>query len=429
METKLKRAIVLSGGGPAVGLSLGALQRLDEETDIQFDVWSTSCIGGWLAALYNQAPAGQGSQAADAFFRSIFQPDDVYARYPVAHAFTPNLGDMTQNLMSFVMSPDSYRDLVVPHKIIETMMKSAAFTSSPSSWTSDGINDLFFNHWMAAHPVSRFFTSMVYLSPLHGLSQLYHPDSALMRSIDFAALNAPGKPAIYHNAYNLTDQRIELFSNKSDGQYAPISLRSLCACSALPFIEDTVKIDGKTYCEGALVDAVGFGNLVTDHPDLEEIWISRILDVRQIHEPKNLTDALTNLIMLFAAKASENEVELFRLRLKEQGRDLRIIEIPVAVDIDLSWTHSNLDRGISAGYRAADETIATYRTERRQEAATDDPRPLLPIGTGGLGPYPAAPIHMPLPTPPALEYGAPHPSTYPLPSVVSDASGDVLETA
>ena len=373
----MKRAIVLSGGGPAVGLSLGALQRLDEDADIRFDVWSTSCIGSWLAVLYNQAPMGHGTEAATAFFRRVFQPDDVYARYPVAHIFAPNLGDMAQNLLAFTLNPESYRGLVVPHKVRESVSRMTEVLMSPSAWTAHGLNDLLFNHMLAAHPVSRFMTSMVFLSPIHGLSQLYYPDNEILRAIDFDALRAPGKPAIYHNAYNLTDQRIDLFCNKADGRYPPISAQSLCACSALPFLENTVEIDGKTYCEGAVVDAVSFADMLTDHPDIEEVWISRILDHRQIRKPKNLTEALSNLIMLFAAKMSEDDVELFKLRLMQHGRDLRVVEIPVAIDIDHSWTQSNLDHAMAAGYRAADQTIAAYRADRSREDAEVIEAPVL----------------------------------------------------
>ena len=34
--------------------------------------------------------------------------------------------------------------------------------------------------------------------------------------------------------------------------YKPITSGSLCACSALPYIEQTVEIEGDIYCEGAL---------------------------------------------------------------------------------------------------------------------------------------------------------------------------------
>ena len=46
-----------------------------------------------------------------------------------------------------------------------------------------------------------------------------------------------------------------------------IDASTLCACSALPFIEGTVEINGVTYCEGALVDTVNFDSLLEEHPD------------------------------------------------------------------------------------------------------------------------------------------------------------------
>ena len=362
----MKRAIALSGGGPAVGLSLGALQRLEKESDIRFDVWSTACIGGWVAALYNQAPPGQGSETAMNFFRSVFQPDEVYARYPVANVFTPNMDDIVQYMTSFLFNPKSYQHLIIPHKIMDMFSRVGQFMMSPGEWTPHGINDLVFNHVMPAHPLTRFLTSMIYLSPIHGLSRLY-------------------------DAYHLTDQRLELFCNKADGRLPIISAQSLCACSALPFLEDTVEIDGKTYCEGALVDTVGLSDLLTNHPDLDEVWISRILDTGQIHEPQNLTEALSNLIMLFAAKMSEDQVELFKMRLAEEGRRVRVVEIPVSVDIDHSWTHGNLERATVAGYEAAGRAIAEYRSRRAEEQVAPAARieipqsPMLPPVWHGHG--------------------------------------------
>src|SRR5204863_3260349 len=98
-------------------------------------------------------------------------------------------------------------------------------------------------------------------------------------------LNNDGKPYIFHNAFNFGTKEVDLFANKptSGGKrYNAISAASLCACSALPFIEQTVKVDGDVYCEGALVDTVNFRELLEDHDDLDEIWINRIVDARQI---------------------------------------------------------------------------------------------------------------------------------------------------
>ena len=49
----VKRAITLGGGGPAAGLHIGVLEALADR-NIEFDVWSLSCIGAWVGIVYNQ---------------------------------------------------------------------------------------------------------------------------------------------------------------------------------------------------------------------------------------------------------------------------------------------------------------------------------------------------------------------------------------
>ena len=95
--------------------------------------------------------------------------------------------------------------------------------------------------------------------------------------------------------------------NTKEEYKGPIDASTLCACSALPFIEGTVEIDRVTYCEGALVDTVNFESLLQEHQDLEEIWVSRIVDSKQIRKPENLHDALANLCQLFAATVGDDD--------------------------------------------------------------------------------------------------------------------------
>ena len=110
-------------------------------------------------------------------------------------------------------------------------------------------------------------------------------------------------------------------------RHKPITAASLCACSALPFVEQTVEVGGTVYCEGALVDTVNFKSLLEDHHSkadpLDEIWINRIVDAHQIHKPENLHDALANLCQLFAATVGEDDIKLFKHHVKEnnQSRD------------------------------------------------------------------------------------------------------------
>jgi predicted acylesterase/phospholipase RssA len=358
---QMKRAIALAGGGPAVGLSLGALKRLHEEPDIQFDVWSCACIGAWLGVYWNQATPGQEFAQSKKFFEGIFRPDPWYAGYPMATVFAPDFQKYITSVLEFVTNPASYQYLVVPDMIQQAAEDLFKFSMQPQQWSQGNLNSLIYNSILAPNPLVRFMTSAMYLSPLNGLARIWYPQSAFLDQINFAALAESGKPAIYHNAYNLTDQRLELFSNRQPELYLPITGQTLCACSALPYIEEPVEMNGKVYCEGATVDTVNFEDLLRNHPDLDEVWVSRILDRRQIHRPKNMLDALNNLVMLFAATTSEDDVKLFKFHIQETGANVRVVEIPVAANVDYNWTWSNLHRGIDDGYAAASATLLHYR--------------------------------------------------------------------
>jgi predicted acylesterase/phospholipase RssA len=355
----MKRAIALAGGGPAVGISIGSLKRLDKEKDITFDVWSTACIGAWLAVVYNQCDKGKEIEQTEAFFRKIFVEDAVYSKFPIATAFAPNMGEYLNRMLAFVTTPESYENLIVPQAIQESAENVWAFACDPTQWNMANFNNLMLNDILRANPFARFMTSMMWKGSPNGIAQVYYPDSALLNSIRFDRLYEKSKPVIHHNAYNITDQRLELFGNKD--QYSKITAQTLCACSALPFIETTVEMDGKTYCEGATIDTVNFEHLMTNFPDLDEVWVSRILDHKQIRKPENLYDALNNLIMLFAATTSEDDVKLFKYKIKEHGYKVKVVEIHVPAQINYDWSYSNLDHSIDLGYKATDTAIKKYR--------------------------------------------------------------------
>jgi len=359
----IKRAICLAGGGPAVGLSIGALERIQKEGDITFDVWSLACIGAWLGIAWNQAEPGQEVEFTRSFFRGIFRPDDVYDRFPIAGAFAPDFESCAVNALDFMLDSSNYRNLVIPEAIKQATEDLIGFMGTPSRWSQANFNDVILNDVLAVNPVSRFMTSLMYQNNTKGLSRIFYPDSAFLQQLDFAKLSQPRRPVIYHNAYNLTDQTLELFSNKDD-KYQSITAHSLCACSALPYIEEPVTMNGKVYCEGATIDTVNFEHLIANHPDLDEVWVSRILDRKQIRQPKNLYDALNNLVMLFASTTSEDDVKLFKYHLMEVGSKVKVVEIPVNHNINYDWSYSNLDRSIVDGRAAAAETIRRYREGR-----------------------------------------------------------------
>jgi predicted acylesterase/phospholipase RssA len=368
-DKKIKRAIALAGGGPAAGLHIGVLDCL-KKNGIEFDVWALSCIGAWVGLVYNQCDEGKEvEQTYDFFKNGVFREDVSYSRFPINTVFGPDWFGNTRALMQYLSDPDThFKNLWLPDQIAESFRQTMSFLSDHRKWTEGDFNQWMLNHVMAPNPFVRFLTSMMYLSNVTGLSRIYYPDSALLKSIKFEKLKE--RPQfIFHNAYNLTTDELDLFCNRDTQDwkgkgYKTISAATLCACSALPFIEGTVDIGGDTYCEGALVDTVNFKDLLKDH-DLDEIWISRIVDAHQIRAPENLTNALANLCQLFAATVGEDDVNLFKYHVKEDNKwHGTIIEIQVDSKINYDWSHANLKLGRDRGYEAADNACKKYVDER-----------------------------------------------------------------
>jgi predicted acylesterase/phospholipase RssA len=357
----MKRAITLGGGGPAAGLHMGALKRL-AEAGITFDVWALSCIGAWVGIVYHQFDGSPVEQAEKTrtFFHNVFRNDESHSRFPTNTVFGPALGPKLRAMTEFLVDPRSYQNLLLPREMMEAFNDTIALLLDRSRWNAGDFDHWMLNSVLAVNPFSRFFTSLLYLSNVNGLTKMYYPKGTFLEAIKFKNLYRDDKPFIYHNAWNLSRKRLELFSNKRHDRYNDINAQSLCACSALPFIEETVTIEGDTYCEGALVQTISFENLLEDHPDLDEIWVVRIVDTQQVRAPTCMTDAIGNLCMLFAGALGEDDVRLFKYHARELGWKGKIIEVRVSTDLGYEWSHSNLKHGIEDGYDAADEAITFH---------------------------------------------------------------------
>src|ERR1700738_4227399 len=389
-EPMVKRAITLGGGGPAAGLHIGVLEALaDAKILPEINVWSLSCIGAWVGIVYNQWGDNQDKvkETYQFFKNGVFRDDESYKRFPINTVFGPDWRSNIKALNDFVTDRDNYKDFLWdPYRMMDVFQDSMKmlFDQLPDRDQKKKFTKLDegdFNRWildqaMAPNPFIRYLTSMMYLSNVNGLSRINYPDSDFMKSINFAELTKNGKPHIFHNAWNLDERKLAFFSNrqmkKANKKYEykdRINARTLCACSALPFIEGTVEIDGVTYCEGALVDTVHFESLLEEHhnpPDhkLDEIWVTRIVDSKQIRKPENLHDALANLCQLFAATVGEDDVRLFKYHVKcDEPRKWTgtVVEIHVPAHINFKWNHSNLDHGRALGKAAAEEAIAAYK--------------------------------------------------------------------
>ncbi len=381
-----RRAITLGGGGPAAGLHIGVLDALAQH-DINFDVWSLSCIGAWVGIVYNQfdekISAGEKVEKTFDFFKNgVFRDDEGYKHFPINKVFGSDWRNNIDALNKFVADPKNYRDFQwQPYNWFDWAQQSWAIVADymprgekpPKQLTEGDFNRWILNQVMAPNPFIRYLTSMMYLSNVNGLSKINYPDSDFMKDIEFGKLYGPDKPFIFHNAWNLDDHELAFFANRpmpvttKPGHKIKrtfggrITAESLCACSALPFVEETVEINKVTYCEGALVDTVNFENL-TDL-DVDEIWVSRIVDSQQIRKPKNLHDALANLCQLFAATVGEDDVRLFKYHVKfdKPAWAGTVVEIHVPGNINFKWNHSNLKKGRMLGERAAQQAIKEYK--------------------------------------------------------------------
>ena len=411
----VKRAITLGGGGPAAGLHIGVLEALAAH-NIEFDVWALSCIGAWVGIVYNQFDNKIKNQdrveRTHQFFKNgVFRDDRTYERFPINRVFGPDWKSIQTALIQYVTDPKNYLEWN-PYRMMDLVQESMKLGSKSNNSTEGDINGWFFNQVMAPNPFVRYVTSMIYLSNLTGLSKIYYPDCQFLKEINFDELKRKGKPAIFHNAWNFHTKKLALFSNremkKESEKYkyeGPISAATLCACSALPYIEETVDIGPTTYCEGALVDTVSFDSLIEEHHNppndkLDEIWVCRIVDSAQVRKPKNLHDALANLCELFAASVGEDDVKLFKYHVQYDNRECDVahrgeeggssklwngtlVEIQVPGHINFKWNHSNLENGRKLGAAAATQAFEAY-DERK-----DDPHPESPLFINQKSEHPA----------------------------------------
>jgi predicted acylesterase/phospholipase RssA len=370
-----KRALTLAGGGPAVGIGLGVLEALEQFPAITFDVWSLSCVGAWLGCLYHVSPdRNKKVEFVKNLMAGFFRDDKAYDKFPCPTVFLPDIPEMIAAGMRFMIDPRSYTNLIVPSEIQRAYQDILDYYLRPSRWSYGDFMHLMLNSVLAPNPAARFLMSMMYKSELPGMNKLWFgPDYNLLKGFDMSLLEHDDVPVLYHNAFDVDRQKLQLFSNKDD-KYPKISAQTLCACSGLPYILSPVVINGTTYVEGATVDTVGFWDLLQNHPDLDEVWVCRILDTHQIHPHHNMVEALNNLVMLFASTTSEDDVKLFKFHLEKlnaerameaargnpNAKPIELIEFPVDFHTSYEWTHSNLWESTRSARASATKTIRDY---------------------------------------------------------------------
>ena len=230
----VKRAITLGGGGPAAGLHIGVLEAL-AAAGIKFDVWALSCIGAWVGIVYNQfGDEVENKKVEDKdrveltyqFFKNgVFRDDESYERFPINTVFGPDWRSNIKALNNFVTDRDNYKDFLWdPYRMMDVFQDSMELLFNRlkdddqkkkfKKLDEGDINRWILNQAMATNPFVRYFTSMMYLSNVNGLSKINYPNSEFMKGINFEELKKDRKPPIFHNAWNLDEQKLALFSNR-----------------------------------------------------------------------------------------------------------------------------------------------------------------------------------------------------------------------
>jgi len=235
------------------------------------------------------------------------------------------------------------------------------FYLTPSRWNRGDFSYMLLNSILAPNPAARLVMTMLYKTPVPGLNTLWFgEDYSLLKQFDLDKLKSPALPHIYINSYNLETHRSDIYTNHPDGRpikAGPITMPALCASSALPYILSPVEVDGQTHIEGALVDSFCFEAVHECHDDINEIWVSRIVDHAQVREPTNLLEALNNLIMLYAGTTSRNDIELFAHHInheelmdchasRRKADPIEVLQLPVEASTTYLWSYENLDNSV-----------------------------------------------------------------------------------
>jgi predicted acylesterase/phospholipase RssA len=231
------------------------------------------------------------------------------------------------------------------------------------------------NSMLAPNPAARLVMTLLYKTPVAGLNTLWFGEEySLLKQFDLNKLASPDLPHIYINSYNLETHRSDIYTNHPQGRpikAAPITMPALCASSALPYILSPVEVDGQTHIEGALVDSFCFEAVHECHDDINEIWVSRIVDHQQVREPANLLDALNNLIMLYAGTTSRNDIELFAHHInheelmdchasRRKADPIEVLQLPVETSTTYLWSYENLDNSVRRSKESCLRFIENY---------------------------------------------------------------------
>jgi predicted acylesterase/phospholipase RssA len=378
-KPKVARKLVLGGGGPPVGLEIGFLKKADE-LNISFDGLFTACIGSWVGAVYLSNPKESRITKLEQFFQQVFVEDKIFNKFSVPTAVFSNdfLGDMQRSWFE-LFNPEMYRNLFLPKELLNFWTTYLNPMNAPVS--KDGVNN-FIAKGVPLNPFLRFAFALQYLysgragkSTLVGHSNAAH--KLVNNYIDFEKLNS-SETNISMNVFNLTDHRLEQFSNMDEA--SEIDLMKLEAQSTVLNYAEPQEVDGKRYAEGPLGAVLNFAPVLDSIEDeLKkdpnrnfEVWMVNILGYDTISPPKNQLDAELLAVEIPFSTIAKNNIQMFKDELFRKGlsHKVKIIDVGDNIDytkVDFYWKRSTLETGINEGYAAAEKTITRYQEQISKE--------------------------------------------------------------
>lgn len=328
---------MIGGGAPNSTLIAGALVAFLDR-GIEFDVISTAGAGALMGLLYT-VPRGGDRRAALERWVDAGVSDEIYRLFPVNYKVFMKPGS----------AAGMYREMLASMPLTRPFF------------------DAFANDAASGAPADWFRLMMTCLSPTALMPQslgLCAPLPFAEQAIDFDALRALDSH-FYINAYNVTRSRMAIWGKD---EITPDHIR---AAFAFPFIYPPYRLGDDDYIEGAAIQPINFGALVSDneaspglHRDLDTLVIFDILGSEKlIRKPRNLYDAWVQSIITPLVAISKQDVRLFELEHnldRATGKPRRrLLKVDLMGGIPAEhwpevtdWSSSNLRRLFDIGYRA-----------------------------------------------------------------------------
>ena len=332
-----KKALLIGGGAPNSTLIAGALTAFLDQ-GVEFDVISTSGAGALMGLLYTVPQGGDRRGALERWVEAGVS-DEIYQFFPVNYKVFMKPGN----------AADVYR------QSLAAMPFTRPFFNAFADESLGGVHTDWLRLMMACwSPTALMPQSLGLCAPLPFAEQ----------AIDFEALRQLGSH-FYINAYNVTQSRMEIWGKD---EITPDHIR---AAFAFPFIYPPYRIGDDDYIEGAAIQPINFGALVSDsdvgpglHHDLDTLVILDILGSEKlIRTPRNLYDAWVQSIITPLVALSKQDIRLFELEHNidhatgKSKRRLLKVDLMGGIEPEhwpevTDWSASNLRRLFDIGYRA-----------------------------------------------------------------------------